>query len=67
MLRATAVTAGFDSQNILTIPNELEATRHALSLGQPGDLVVVFADAITPVWKEVIYFGKSVVAQEQEL
>lgn len=65
MLRAVATDAGFDAQNIIVIPNELEATRHALSLGQPGDLVVIFADSITPVWKEVIYHGKSVVAQEQ--
>jgi hypothetical protein len=32
--------------------------RYALEQGQPNDLVVVFADNVTAVWKEVIYYGK---------
>ena len=33
----------------------MPACRHALSLAEPDDLVVICADEITAVWKEVIY------------
>ena len=58
MLRETAVAAGMPNENIIEVLDELEATRYALAQAQAGDLVVVFADTITPVWKEVIYYGK---------
>ncbi|MEN9935941.1 MAG: hypothetical protein RLZZ387_2520 [Chloroflexota bacterium] len=53
-----ALAAGKRPDEIVTVLDEREAVRHALSLARTRDLVVVFADAITPVWKEVIYFGK---------
>ncbi len=57
MLRETALAHGMRPEQIVTVIDELDAVRHALSLAEPRDLVVIFADAITPVWKEVIYFG----------
>jgi hypothetical protein len=38
---------------MITVLDELEATRHALKLAEPDDLVVICADEITAVWKEV--------------
>ncbi|MCU0491112.1 MAG: cyanophycin synthetase [Chloroflexaceae bacterium] len=59
MLHESALAAGMPADKIETVLDELEATRHALSLGQPGDLLVIFADNIVGVWKEVIYWGKT--------
>ena len=56
MLRAELMEAGVDDARIQVVPDEQEATATALSLGQPGDLVMVFADAIKRSWKQIIYF-----------
>ena len=58
MMHEEALAAGFPAGRIITILDERAATRHALTLAEPQDLVVIFADNITAVWKEVIYFGK---------
>lgn len=58
LLRAGAEAAGMAADQIIDVANELEATRFALEQAQAGDLVVIFADNITGVWKEVIYWGK---------
>lgn len=58
LLRSAALEAGLPDERVVTVLDELEATRYALRQGQPGDLVVIFADNITGVWKEVIYHGK---------
>jgi len=36
----------------------MQAVEHALTIAEPNDLVVLFADDITGTWKRVIYFGK---------
>jgi cyanophycin synthetase len=59
LLREAAIAAGMPEERIVTVLDEREAVRYALGQAQPNDLVVVFADNITPVWKEVIYFGKA--------
>jgi cyanophycin synthetase len=38
------------------IPDEQEAIAAALAMGRPGDLLMVFADALTRSWKQVIKF-----------
>lgn len=58
LLREGALSAGKPDSQIEAVLDELTATRHALALAASGDLVVLFADNITGVWKEVIYFGK---------
>ncbi|NJN19798.1 MAG: cyanophycin synthetase [Oscillochloris sp.] len=56
LLQQAAYEVGMPASGIVAVPDELEAVRHALSTAEPGDLVVLFADNITGVWKEVIYF-----------
>ena len=58
LIEEGAVSAGMDQSAITTILPELEAVRYALDHGRPGDLLVIFADKVTPVWKEIIYYGK---------
>jgi cyanophycin synthetase len=57
-LMRAAAAASMPAGQIITILNEAEAARYALSIAEPGDLVVIFADNITAVWKEVIYYGR---------
>lgn len=56
LLYRAAHGAGMPPDRMITVLDELEAVRHALSLAEPDDLVVICADEITAVWKEVIYF-----------
>ncbi|HMP38764.1 MAG TPA: cyanophycin synthetase [Roseiflexaceae bacterium] len=56
LMHEEALAAGMPAERIITILDEHEAVRHALSLGRPQDLVVIFADNITGIWKEVIYY-----------
>ena len=55
LLRKAAHGAGMPPDRMITVLDEQEAVRHALSLAEPDDLVVICADDITAVWKEVIY------------
>ena len=48
--------AGVDAAAISVIPDEQQAIDAALRMGQPGDLVLVFADALTRSWKQIIRF-----------
>ena len=50
------LAAGVVDDAISTIPDEQEAVDAALRMGQPGDLVVMFADALTRTWKQIIRF-----------
>jgi cyanophycin synthetase len=57
LLKEGALSAGMAPSAITTILPEMEAVRYALNDGQPGDLLVIFADQVTPVWKAIIYHG----------
>jgi cyanophycin synthetase len=57
LVEEAAVAAGLPPSKITTILPELESVRYALDHARPGDLLVVFADTVTAVWKEIIYFG----------
>lgn len=57
ILRAVLVEHGVDPARIETLLDESEATQRALSACKPGDLLVVFADAVTRTWKQIICFG----------
>ena len=48
--------AGIPEDAISVIPDEQQAIDAALRMGQPGDLVLVFADALTRSWKQIIRF-----------
>ncbi len=47
---------GIDRSAISIIPDEHEAIEAALRMGQPGDLLLIFADALVRSWKQVIKF-----------
>jgi cyanophycin synthetase len=56
-LIATALVAeGVLNKQISIIPDEQEAIDAALHMGQPGDLVLIFADALVRSWKQVTKF-----------
>ena len=56
MLRDALIGKGVPPAAIEMIPDEQEAHQRALSLAEPGDLVLLFADALTRTWKQVINF-----------
>jgi cyanophycin synthetase len=47
---------GVPDSAITIIPDEQEAIDHALRMGRPGDLLLIFADALTRSWKQVTKF-----------
>jgi len=47
---------GVPDSAITIIPDEQEAIDHALRMGAPGDLLLIFADALTRSWKQVTKF-----------
>jgi cyanophycin synthetase len=48
--------AGVAESAISVIPDEQEAIAAALAMGQPGDLLLVFADALVRSWKQITKF-----------
>jgi len=47
---------GVPASAITTIPDEQEAIAAALKMGRPGDLLLVFADALARSWKQITKF-----------
>jgi cyanophycin synthetase len=47
---------GVPDSAISIIPDEQEAIDAALNMGQPGDLLLIFADALIRSWKQIIKF-----------
>jgi len=47
---------GVPAKAIDVIPDEQQAVDHALRSGRPGDLVLIFADALTRTWKQITKF-----------
>jgi cyanophycin synthetase len=56
ILAAALKAKGVSDGAISLIPDEQEAIDAALRMGQPGDLLLIFADALTRSWKQVIKF-----------
>ena len=50
------LAAGVAENAMSIIPDEQEAIDAALRMGQPGDLILIFADALTRSWKQIIKF-----------
>jgi cyanophycin synthetase len=48
--------AGVREEAISIIPDEQEAISAALHMGQPGDLLLIFADALVRSWKQITKF-----------
>jgi cyanophycin synthetase len=57
LIQSRALMAkGVPAEAISIIPDEQEAIDAALRMGQPGDLLLVFADALVRSWKQVTKF-----------
>ncbi len=59
MMRDALLNYGIKDEAILLIPDETEAVDKALSLGAADDLVMIFGDAITRCWKQIISFNSA--------
>ncbi len=66
LLRDSLLAAGVSAEQITVIPDEQTAVDTALREAQPGDLLLLFADAITRSWKQVIQFHPEAPAQVPE-
>jgi cyanophycin synthetase len=67
LIQARALEAkGVAKSAISIIPDEQEAIDAALRMGQPGDLLLVFADALVRSWKQIIKFRPEGVADAPE-
>jgi len=62
MIAAVLRRKGVPDAAITIIPDEQEAIDAALRMGQLGDLLLIFADALTRSWKQVIKFKPEGVA-----
>jgi cyanophycin synthetase len=51
--------AGVPEDRIAMIPDEQEAIDAALRMGEAGDLILIFADALTRSWKQITKFKPS--------
>jgi cyanophycin synthetase len=64
MLKDQLLQEGIHADAIETIPDEQEATRHALEIAKSGDLVLVLGDNVRRTWKQIIYFNSSAHAED---
>jgi cyanophycin synthetase len=53
---------GIGDDCVSIIPDEQAAIEAALKMGQPGDLLLIFADALTRSWKQITKFRPAGVA-----
>ena len=56
MIANALLSHGVPHSAIEIIPDEQRALEAALRMGRPGDLLLVFADALTRSWKQIIKF-----------
>jgi cyanophycin synthetase len=56
MLAKVLKEQGVAANKIELIPDEQQAIDHALRMAKPDDLLLIFADALTRSWKQVIKF-----------
>src|SRR6202023_1752235 len=65
IMAAALRAAGVREQAISLIPDEQQAIAAALDMGQPGDLLLVFADALVRSWKQITKFKPAGAAAPQ--
>jgi cyanophycin synthetase len=56
IMAGALLAAGVAQDAVSIIPDEQEAIESALKMAQPGDLVLIFADALTRSWKQITKF-----------
>ena len=64
MLKNKLLEEGVTADQIEVIPDEQEATRHALETAATGDLVLILGDNIKRTWKQIIYFNSGAHGEE---
>jgi cyanophycin synthetase len=64
MLKDKLLEEGVHADAIEVIPDEQEATRHALEISNPGDLVLILGDNVKRTWKQIIYFNSGAHGEE---
>jgi len=57
MLKNKLLEEGVSADRIDVIPDEQEATAHALEMAENGDLILVLGDNTKRTWKQIIYFN----------
>jgi cyanophycin synthetase len=57
MLRQALLERGVPEGQVVVIPDEQEAIDYALRAAGQGDLLLVFADALTRSWKQILHFA----------
>lgn len=62
MIAAVLRERGVREDQITLIPDEQQAIDAALRMGQFGDLLLIFADALTRSWKQVTKFKPETTA-----
>src|SRR5215204_1700260 len=63
LLRDALVANGVPAEQIVVVPEEQAAVDTALREAEPGDLLLIFGDAITRTWKQVIQFQPNAAAR----
>ncbi|MEH6443639.1 MAG: cyanophycin synthetase [Oceanospirillaceae bacterium] len=57
IIAAALLAQGIDQSNIIVISDEQKAISHGLERAEKGDLLMIFGDAITRCWKQIIHFN----------
>ncbi|NQZ89433.1 MAG: cyanophycin synthetase [Colwellia sp.] len=65
LLVAALKEAGVKESQIYAIPDEVEAINKGLELASTDDLLMVFGDAITRCWKQIINFNGDISAKNE--
>jgi cyanophycin synthetase len=66
LLRESLMANGVSADQIQVIPSEEAAVDAALRMAEPGDLLLIFGDAITRSWKQVIQFRPDTTALQTD-
>jgi cyanophycin synthetase len=66
MLRDALIASGVSPDRIEVIPEEPTAVATALAMGQPDDLLLIFADQPVRTWKQVIQFRPDAQARGKD-
>jgi cyanophycin synthetase len=69
ILKDALVGHGVAPENVEVIPDEVTAIEAALKTCEPGDLLMIFCDAITRSWKQIIHFdsGSDATARQEDV
>lgn len=67
ILKNALVSNGVAPGNVEVIPDEVTAIEASLKMCEPGDLLMIFCDAITRSWKQIIHFDGGATADQETI